>query len=142
VAATLTERKKNAAAEKATARAAASAPKTPVSVLKKYAPVPPEKFCRVAWDSINDGLVVELSENHHTTIPASARGAEILLRILRSRYAASVAAATPMLGSETYPTQAQVNGWLKMKADEKIVISAERVAASRAAVEIDEEMGV
>lgn len=122
---TLTARQKARAAARA-ARLAPPSPPVPSSRPASLAPAPCPPSGRVEIEDAPDGLRAILRDGQSILIPENLNGLRILRNILRAHRAAAIARATPRIGSDCYPTQAQIDAWLKVKQLSTEEISAER----------------
>ena len=112
---TLTERKRVAKAARLMKNNLAPEAAQPVSVLAKYVPAPPTPECAITWEG--EGFVLTVREGQTLRIPATLEGLRALATNLRARAAAASSGATPRLGSAVYPTQFDVDNWLKVRAN-------------------------
>jgi hypothetical protein len=111
------------------------------SVLAKYEPLPPGRACPISWNG--EGFDLEVQPGRIVKIPATSAGLQILARNLVERASAAATGAKPHLGSECYPTQWQIDQWLKVKSASAAEISETRRAASAAGVrDTVEDLGI
>jgi hypothetical protein len=95
------------------------------SVLKKYEPkVPPER-CAISYTGT--ALAVTLREGQTVEIPETVEGLRVLRNILMAQRAARLAGSCPTLCSDSFPTQHQIDAWMKLKRESEEMISQERL---------------
>lgn len=122
---TLTARQKARSAARA-ARLAPPSPPVPASRPASLAPTPQPPSGRVEIEDAPEGLRAILRDGQSILIPETPNGLRILRNILRAHRAAAISHAAPRIGSDCYPTQAQIDAWLKAKQLSTEEISAER----------------
>jgi len=84
----------------------------PISVLAKYEPEPPNGELILKWDG--ERMMVRAANGWNIFIPLTEKGLILLQNTLREHYFAAKSAAKPLLGSTTYPTQHQIDQYLRM----------------------------
>jgi len=128
---TLTARRKRIAAEKEAIRLARLAPPPATSVLKKYEPQPPSGECSIRWNG--DDIILSADNGWSVSIPLNERGVFLLRNVLRAHYDAARQSRAPMLGSDCYLTQSQIENFMRMKLEVDVSVSSSRLAAATAA---------
>lgn len=83
-----------------------------------YEPQSPSGRVEISYSG--DGFVLHLG-SHDVALTDGPNTLTVLRTILRAQASAAKYAATPRLGSECYPTQHDVNMWLKLREATKSV---------------------
>lgn len=86
-----------------------------------YEPQSPSGRVEISYSG--DGFVLHLG-SHDVALTDGPNTLAVLRTILRAQASAAKYAATPRLGSECYPTQHDVNVWLKLREATKSVLIA------------------